>query len=193
MRNEPMILQCLAGRLDNPTVPLEEKQYIVRKIRDNDLKEIRDIMLAESHRSENIRGALAGPLPTQAEIDTWLAEWGDRYLPYLAPVVFARLKQAQEPSRQAMGCAVDWILTVLIMGGAGTLAYLFGWWVPLVPAALIVLYARAMFNATRSTELKREAKRRAMWAHATPFTRSLLALFGSLAGLAVRFVVWLMR
>jgi hypothetical protein len=193
MQDEPMILQCLAGRLDNPTVPLEEKQYIVRKIRDNDLAEIRDVMLTESHRSENIRNALAGPLPSQAQIEAWLGEWGDRYLPYLDPDVFARMKQAQEPSRQAMGCAVDWVVTVLILGASGTLAYIFGWWVPLVPVALMALYTRAMFTATRSTELKGEAKRRAMWAHATPFTRSLLAFFGSLAGLAVRFVVWLMR
>jgi hypothetical protein len=126
-------------------------------------------------------------------METRLGEWGDRYLPYLDSDVFARMKQAQEPSRQAMGCAGDWILTLLILGASGTLAYFLGWWVPLVPAALMALYTRAMFRATRSTELKGEAKRRAMWAHATPFTRSLLAVFGGIAGLVVRFVVWLVR
>lgn len=193
MENEPMLLECLAGRLDNPMTPLEVKRFIVQKIRDNDLAEIRDVMVSEPDRHEHLRQALLGPLPTQEEINIWLDEWGDRYLPYLNPDVYARMKREQEPSRQLMGCAVGWVLTLMFFGGTGTLTYIWGWWVPLVPAALLALFARGMMRATRSTDLKGEMKRRAMWSFANPITICFRAFLGALVGLGIRLFVSLLR
>jgi hypothetical protein len=193
MENEPMLLKCLAGRMDNLMTTPDEKRYIIQKIRDNDLSDIRDALVSESGRPESLRKALMGPLPTREQIDIWLAEWGDRYLPFLNPDVVARMNREQEPSRQLMGCAAGWVLTLLFFAGTGTLAYLWGWWVPLVPAALIALFARGMIEAARSKELKGEMKRRAMWSFTNPLTNCILAFLGALVGLGVRFLVSIAR
>lgn len=193
MENEPILLKCLAGRMDNLMTTSEEKQYIIQKIHDNDLADIRDALVSESGRSESLRKALMGPLPTQEEIDSWLTEWGDRYLPFLNPDITGRMKREQEPLRQLMDCVMDWIVTVFLMGGTGILAYFLGWWVPLIPTALMVFYVHVMMKSTATTEFKGKAKRRTIWAHTTPFARCLFALFGALGGLGVRFVVWLLK
>ena len=193
MENEPMLLECLAGRMDNPMCPLEEKRYIISKIRDNDLADIRDTLVSKPDCPENTRQALLGPLPTHAEVETWLFEWGDRYLPYLNPDVFTRMKHAQEPSRQFMSCAVVLLITLISFFGTGTIAYLYGWWVPFVPLALIAILFRGMVRARRSTELRGEKKRRAMWSIANPITICFRAFIGALVGLGIRIIVALTR
>jgi hypothetical protein len=75
----PLLLQ-LAGLMDNPRTTIEQQQYTFNRILENDLEDLRNALLdAYPDAPRQHREAIQGPLPTRAETDRWIEEWGYKY------------------------------------------------------------------------------------------------------------------
>jgi hypothetical protein len=174
--------------MDNRLTTPEQKRYTIQHIRDNDLSDLRDAMLkGHPDMPAHLRAGLQGPLPTQEEIDAWLAKWGHQYLPILDPAVFERMQQESAPSAQMMGCAMHWVLSSVLFLGSGAAAYLLGWWVPIVPAVLFGLFLLTGFTAATAND------RSAVYSRGYMAGLSCTSFFGALVGLAGRFILPLIK